>query len=111
MKQTVCVVVILLQLRVAYAADAPADQDAIPKIFQSAIANIKAAKVREDTARKRAASLIGAEKARADDDATQASLDAQHALTNDMIPYVQYLTSGGVYRSVLSDLEQQRIDK
>ncbi len=93
------------------AADAPANNDALAKIFQAAISNIKAAKVREDAAKKKAVALTGAAKAAADDQANQASLDAQDALTSDMIPYTQYLTSGAVYRSVLSDLEQQRLDK
>lgn len=93
------------------AADAPANQDAIAKIFQSAIANINAAKARQDAAQKRAAGLTGPAKAQADNDAQQAALDVQDALTNDFIPFVQYLSNGPTFRSLLSDLEQQRIDK
>jgi len=93
------------------ADDAPSDKDGIKKIFRSAITNIKAAKQRQDEARGRAASLTGALKVGAENEANQAALDAQDALTNDMIPFVQFLTGGSVYRSLLSDLEEKRLDK
>jgi hypothetical protein len=94
-----------------HAQDAPSDKDAVIKIFRSSIRNIISAKQRQDDAKKRAASLVGDSKAKAEEEARQAALDAQDALTNDMIPYVQFLTGGSVYRSLLSDLEEKRLDK
>jgi len=93
------------------AADAPADKDAVRKIFLSSITNIKAAKQRHAEATTRAASLTGLQKATAKEEANQAALDAQAFVTTNMIPYVQFVTGGAVYRSLLSDLEEKRLDK
>jgi hypothetical protein len=108
---TVALLLVACSPRILGASDAPSDKDALIKIFRSSIANIKAAKQRQDAAKQRAATLSGAEKQKAEKEATQAALDAQGFLTTNMIPYVQFLTGGAVYRSLLSELEEKRLDK
>lgn len=103
--------VFLVASEILSAADAPSDKDALIKIFRSSIANIKAAKQRQDAAKQRAGALSGPDRQKAENEAAQAALDAQSFLTTNMIPYVQFLTGGAVYRSLLSELEEKRLDK
>ena len=89
----------------------PADKTSTASIFRDVLKHIRDAKSSAAAARKRQADLMAANKPdeakAAEDEAKQAEFDAQGAASQDFTVYLQYMG----YRTTLSELEEQRIDK
>jgi hypothetical protein len=92
---------LLLAGPLSHAADPQLDPATLQKVFAGTVARVIRANA---DAHKLPATATQDEK-------LNAQLNIQAALTRDLIPFVQAWASPSAFRSLLSDLEQQRLDK